>query len=63
MPGINPVLTGAPPPQTYTPTDAALDAAEDAVVPVTARDYPRIYKLLILANTILWIMYLAGRLK
>lgn len=59
---LNPTLTGATS-QTYTPTDAALAAAEEMAEPVTARDYPQIYKLMILANTILWISYFMGWLK
>ena len=59
---LNPTLTGTAP-KTYTPTDAALDAAEEMAEPVTVRDYPRIYKLMILANTILWVSYFMGWLK
>ena len=50
-------------PKTYTPTDAALASAEEMAEPVTARDYPQIYKLMILANTILWVSYFMGWLK
>ena len=60
---LNPGLTGETPSQTYTPTDAALASAEEMAEPVTVRDYPTVYKYLILANTILWIAYLMGWLK
>jgi len=63
MPGLNPNLIGSAPSPTHTPTDAALDAAESAVLPVTQRDYPRIYKLLILANTVMWVSYIMGWIK
>lgn len=59
---INPTLAASAS-QTYTPSDAALASAEEMAEPVTARDYPRIYKLMILANTILWIAYFMGELK
>ena len=60
---LNPTLTGETPSQTYTPTDAALASAEEMAEPVTQRDYPRIYKLMILANTVLWVAYFMGWLK
>lgn len=59
---LNPTLA-ATAEQTYTPTDAALASAEEMAEPVTARDYPRVYKYLILANTILWVAYFMGWLK
>jgi len=40
-----------------------LVAAEEMAQPVTARNYPKIYKLMILANTILWVSYFMGWLK
>ena len=49
--------------KTYTPTDAALDAAEEMAEPVTQRDYPRVYKALVLVNTALWVSYFMGWLK
>lgn len=59
---MNPTLIASAP-QTYTPTDRDLDAAIDATEQVTARDYPKMYKLLIVANTIMWIAYFVGWLK
>jgi hypothetical protein len=60
---FNPTLTGETPSPTYTPTDAALASAEEMAEPVTVRDYPPIYKYLILANTILWVAYFMGYIK
>ena len=60
---FNPTLVGETVAKTYTPTDAALDAAVEMAEPVTQRDYPRMYKLMTLANTILWVSYFMGWLK
>lgn len=59
---MNPTLIASAP-KTYTPTDEALDAAIDATEQVTARDYPKMYKLLIVVNTICWVAYLMGWLR
>ena len=60
---LNPTLTGETLSPTYTPTVAALAAAEEMAEPVTVRDYPRMYKYMIIANTILWVAYFMGWLK
>ena len=60
---FNPALIGETVSKTYTPTDAALASAEEMVEPVTQRDYPKMYKALVLVNTALWVSYFMGWLK
>ena len=56
---LNPNLVASAP-MSYTPSDASLDAAEDATQPVSVRDYPQAFKLLILLNSLAWVAYFMG---
>ena len=59
---LNPTIV-ATSPKTYTPSDASLDAAEDMVQPVSVRDYPPYFKILVLLNTLAWVLYFMGEIK
>ena len=59
---LNPTLAASAQ-KTFTLTQKALDAEVDRTISPTAIDYPHIYKMLIVANTVLWIAYLLGALK
>ena len=59
---MNPALI-ATAEKTYTPSAASLEAAEDMVQPVSTRDYPPIFKILICLNTLAWVLYFMGEIK
>ena len=59
---FNPTLVATAQP-TSTPSDAVLAYEVDRSIAPTSLDYPRLYQMLIVANTVLWIAYLLGMLK
>ena len=59
---INPALAMSSS-KTDTPTDARLSYEIDRTLPVARIDYENIYKMMIVANTVLWVAYLLGMMK